>query len=292
MGRSDYAIRGGVKHDKSLIKTVEKWAEEGVTPLGMKHVKMLWEAALDGDKITERERATMRYILGKYDFEEAAKVFFTNVVDPPPSSEGYYTVIDGKHLQRELWDQAVKMTQDGILDLDEAKELWTLATKDGPKPTNCEVQTLHHVIDQFKASVKARNFMMENLAKQVLMVDLKVVVNHSEQFKDASDPMVVQIREDGTQTIMDLKQKISAVVNKPAENIKLEWMDKPVGKVHMTDDQVDEKKVQLGEFNIVYWAQKFPHFHIIASRLPETPISASEAIKIAVRHQAEMNAQK
>jgi len=44
-----------------------------------------------------------------------------NMVDPPTSGDEYYVEVNGKTLQRALWDEACKLTQDGMLDVDEAK---------------------------------------------------------------------------------------------------------------------------------------------------------------------------
>lgn len=165
MGRSDHVIRQGIRYDKSLVRLAEKWATEGVTTFGMKQSKALWEAALSGDKLTDRERETLSYIMQKYAFEESAKAYLVALVNPPPSSEGYYVVVEGKELQRALWDEAKKQTQDGVLDIDEAKALWALATADGEGVTPCEQLTIRTVLDTAHASKPARAFLEGELAK-------------------------------------------------------------------------------------------------------------------------------
>lgn len=111
MGHSDYVIREGKRYDKQLIQLIDKMIKAGATCFGKQDAKTFWECALDGDKLTERERETLRYILNKYPFDDAGKKYLVDLVDPPPSSKGYYVTIDGNQLQRVLWDEAMRLTQ-------------------------------------------------------------------------------------------------------------------------------------------------------------------------------------
>jgi hypothetical protein len=61
MGKSDYVTREGNRYDKQLVHMVEKWVKEDKkTTLDKADAAALWESAKDGDKISERERETMR----------------------------------------------------------------------------------------------------------------------------------------------------------------------------------------------------------------------------------------
>jgi hypothetical protein len=61
MGRSDYVTREGHRYDKQLVHLVEKWVKEDKkSTLDKADASALWDCAKDGDKISERERETLR----------------------------------------------------------------------------------------------------------------------------------------------------------------------------------------------------------------------------------------
>lgn len=69
MGRSEYVLREKTRYDKELVRLAEKWVRDGLKIFGHHESELLWQFALHGSKLTERERATLRYLLNKYDFE-------------------------------------------------------------------------------------------------------------------------------------------------------------------------------------------------------------------------------
>jgi len=165
MGRSEYVTRKGQRYDKGIIKTVERWRDtEKVQVFDMPHAEELWKNALDGDKLTERERETLRFVLVEYKWEPDAKKMLADHVDPPASGTGFHVEIKGQKLQRAVWDEVVKQTQDGSLDVDEAKIVLEKAEKDKDgKFTECAVATLWAVLDEFKTSPKCYQFIEEKL---------------------------------------------------------------------------------------------------------------------------------
>jgi hypothetical protein len=165
MGRSEYVTRKGKRFDKGIIKMVEKWRDtDKIAVFDFPHAEELWQCALDGDKLTERERETLRFVLTEFKWEEDAAKMLADHVDPPASGEGYHIEIKGQQLQREVWDEVVKQTQDGNLDVDEAKLVYEKAAKgaDG-KLTECAVLTLWAVLDEFKTSPNAFRWIEEKL---------------------------------------------------------------------------------------------------------------------------------
>lgn len=140
----------------------------------MAEAKAIWENALDGDKITERERESMRYILKNFPFDAAGKAYLSKLVDPPASGESYLVTVNGNQVQRALWDEACKLTQDGNLDLDEAKDLWKIATKDGVKISACEAVTLRTVLAMKKCSPRAREYLASLLPAEVENAVLRI----------------------------------------------------------------------------------------------------------------------
>lgn len=168
MGKSDYVTRKGQRLDKQLIKKTEAWRDEKVVVFNMSHADELWQIALDGDKLTDRERETLRYIMKEYKFEDDAAAMLMNHVDPPSSGEGFHVVIKGQKLLRAVWDETVKQTQDGSLDIDEAKILFEMCEKNDDKLTDCAALTLWAVLDEFKSSPNCRRWLEERLPSRAV----------------------------------------------------------------------------------------------------------------------------
>ena len=63
--RSDYVLRHGGRYDRDLVHFVEQWASAGVMVFKQAEAEALWECALEGDKITERERDTLKCVVRK-----------------------------------------------------------------------------------------------------------------------------------------------------------------------------------------------------------------------------------
>jgi hypothetical protein len=60
--RSDYVLRHGGRYDRDLVHFVEQWSSAGVMVFKQGEAEALWECALEGDKITERERDTLKCV--------------------------------------------------------------------------------------------------------------------------------------------------------------------------------------------------------------------------------------
>lgn len=72
--------RQGTRYDKQLVHLAEKWLQDGTKTFVKRHADDLWKCAMDGDKLTERERETLRYMLGKFPFEDEAKEHLAKLV--------------------------------------------------------------------------------------------------------------------------------------------------------------------------------------------------------------------
>lgn len=81
--------------------------------------------------------------------------------DPPPSGSSFNIEVDGKQLHRVIWDLAMRHTQDGVLDVDEAKDLWETIVKDDKQVTTCQLTTLDMVLHKKHCSHNAIAFLME-----------------------------------------------------------------------------------------------------------------------------------
>lgn len=74
----------------------------------------------------ERERETLRYILGKYEFEADARAWLAIMADPPASSDAEYVSLDGIRVHRPVWDEAMRATQVRVTSLAYTHTPWRL----------------------------------------------------------------------------------------------------------------------------------------------------------------------
>jgi len=180
--------RQGTRYDKQLVHLAEKWLQDGTKTFVKRHADDLWKCAMDGDKLTERERETLRYILGKFPFEDEAKEHLAKLTDPPPSGSSFNIEVDGKQLHRVIWDLAMRHTQDGVLDVDEAKDLWETIVKDDKQVTTCQLTTLDMVLHKKHCSHNAIAFLMEkfeqhNFKSEAVLTEEELVALAKEKAK-------------------------------------------------------------------------------------------------------------
>jgi hypothetical protein len=108
-----------------------------------------------------------RYVLDRYAFEAEAKTWLQSLADPPPSSSSPSFVVHGVEVVTQLWDEALKFTQDGTLDVVEARDLWAMAS---PDEDTCEPMvsaTLRLVLAQMHSSPNAYKFLVGKLGGEV-----------------------------------------------------------------------------------------------------------------------------
>merc|ERR1712032_1273841 len=76
---SYYKVIDGQKYDASLLSEVENIANNG--EISEAEAKRLWEEADDGKGVSEMEKVTLKYALGKTKFSDRAKVFLNGRLD-------------------------------------------------------------------------------------------------------------------------------------------------------------------------------------------------------------------
>lgn len=159
---SYYKQINGVKYDRELLEHADEFAADG--QISEKEIKELWAEAEDGPGITDTERRTLEYIRssGQYKLTKKAQDFLNKVMQKRHTS--YYKQVDGVKYDRELYELAEKMAQDGQLSADQVKELWTQA-EDGPGITPTELRTLKHIQDKYKLPDEAKGFLDDVTAK-------------------------------------------------------------------------------------------------------------------------------
>eukprot|EP00930_Biecheleria_cincta_P075433 TRINITY_DN625_c1_g1_i1.p1 TRINITY_DN625_c1_g1~~TRINITY_DN625_c1_g1_i1.p1 ORF type:complete len:975 (+),score=327.07 TRINITY_DN625_c1_g1_i1:85-3009(+) len=159
---SYYKQIDGVKYDRELLEHADEFAADG--QISDKDIKELWAEAEDGPGITDTERRTLEYIRssGQYKLTKKAQDFLNKVMKKRHTS--YYKQVDGVKYDRELYELAEKMAQDGQLSADQVKEFWT-QDEDGPGITPTELRTLKQIQDKYKLPDEAKCFLDDVMAK-------------------------------------------------------------------------------------------------------------------------------
>eukprot|EP00419_Tripos_fusus_P012889 CAMPEP_0172660022 /NCGR_PEP_ID=MMETSP1074-20121228/3846_1 /TAXON_ID=2916 /ORGANISM="Ceratium fusus, Strain PA161109" /LENGTH=255 /DNA_ID=CAMNT_0013475621 /DNA_START=72 /DNA_END=839 /DNA_ORIENTATION=- len=154
-GDSYYKVIDGVKYDRGLLDMVERFAADG--QVGYPEAKKLWADAQDGNKLTDIERATLKYAMETYKFTDKAANFLKVYLEAGTHSS-YYKLIDGKKYDRELLEAAEKYAADGQISKAEAKALLEDAA-DGKGITGTEKDTLEYALEKLKFTPKAKEYM-------------------------------------------------------------------------------------------------------------------------------------
>lgn len=95
-----------------------------------------------------------------------ARQSLSEKVDPAPSSREEHVVVGGYQLKRAMWDEALRLTQDGMLDLDEARQIWSMVENDGNRMSECERRTIQTIAESCNPSANARQF-LDNILCEV-----------------------------------------------------------------------------------------------------------------------------
>jgi len=154
-GGSFYKQINGVKYDRELLESAEKFAKDG--QISYAEAKQLWEDAQDGRGVTDIEKATLHYTMKEFKYSKKASEFMTTML-ALGKHKAYYKVIDGVKYDRELLEEAQKAAADGQISDVEIKRLWTSA-QDGKGVTAVEKATFKYVKQTMKITPKALDFL-------------------------------------------------------------------------------------------------------------------------------------
>uniref|UniRef100_A0A061R1D7 Ubiquitin-like domain-containing protein n=1 Tax=Tetraselmis sp. GSL018 TaxID=582737 RepID=A0A061R1D7_9CHLO len=106
---------------------------------------------------------------------------------------------------------------------------------------------------------------------------LNVRINHHStiESRDNDRYVTVTIAGDGSDTISELKSKISeAICNGiPPSEIKVTFgpCDVHIGQEYIGDPYIDESKLKISQFSFLQWLEKFPDWYLTAKALPPPP---------------------
>lgn len=166
MAKSQYKTINGVKYEKDLLDEARK-ASSGGHMLTTADVERLWKMAMDGNKVTETERKTLKYIMNNLGIDESAKANLKAKLNGC-SSKGYYKTMDGISYDRKLLEegQAMADARGGVLTFEDALHLWGKAN-DGRGITNTERRTLQFLAGQYRLEKEAKQFWEKSLGLAV-----------------------------------------------------------------------------------------------------------------------------
>jgi hypothetical protein len=78
----------GVRYAADLLDAAERFTQgRGESRISLEEIQALYQMALDGRKITDVERRTLRYIAQRYPFTEKALAWFRDRMQAPPEDE-------------------------------------------------------------------------------------------------------------------------------------------------------------------------------------------------------------
>jgi len=152
---SFYKQINGVKYDRELLETAEKFAKDG--QISYPEAVQLWEDAQDGRGVTDIEKATLQYTMKELKYSKKASEFMTTML-ASGKYKAYYKVIDGVKYDRELLEEAQKSAADGQISDVEMKRLWTSA-QDSKQVTAVEKATFKYMRQTMKITPKALEFL-------------------------------------------------------------------------------------------------------------------------------------
>ena len=163
---SYYKTVGGKKLDAriiSLAETAIKGARDG--RISKNDAQAIVKAAKDAGKITDIEKASLQYILKKFNWTDAASSWLkTQIGKLKPS---YYKTIGGKRMDGAILDtaaRAVKGSGDGRISKADAVKIFNVS-KDAGKITNVEITTLGYVYHRYKWTEAAATWFADQLSK-------------------------------------------------------------------------------------------------------------------------------
>merc|ERR1712039_652187 len=126
----------------------------------------LWDQAMDGNRVTDTEERTLKYIMSNYRMNTAAKTLLEKRItdyrqERQPSkdagtNQSYSQKIDGRSYKRQLLQLAETLSSErkgGVLQLCDVMDIWAKA-QDGSQVTDCELSTLEHIRDHYREQGK------------------------------------------------------------------------------------------------------------------------------------------
>merc|ERR1712039_538718 len=149
----------------------------------------LWDQAMDGNRVTDTEERTLKYIMSNYRMNTAAKTLLEKRIieyrqECQPSKDAgtnqcYYQKIDGRSYKRQLLQLAEALSAErkgGVLQLRDVMDIWAKA-QDGNQVTDCEWSTLEYIRNHYRDQGKLEKDGLKALDACLTASDAKTTTN-------------------------------------------------------------------------------------------------------------------
>ncbi len=154
---SYYKTIDGVKYDQSLLTHADaliSGANDG--RISFDDAKVIWDAALDGGKVSRVERRTLHHIAMTYNVTDKAKLWLAQHLFSIKGEQTYDKVLI------DAADLAVEGKGDGRISEEDAALIWRMVESDG-KVTDLERRTLTYILKRYNVTSSAKAFLEEKL---------------------------------------------------------------------------------------------------------------------------------
>jgi hypothetical protein len=209
-GKSRYQVIDKVRYDRSCLDSAAHLAKDG--RLDVADAKLLWENVEDGPGVTQCEKRSIEYVMGKYTLTDGAKKYFDDQIAAwkPPVQKLPPTRVR-KHTQKkftlqidlvQLAEEAIK--SGGVISDAEAHKLWESAL-DGPGVTHNEFATLEYILSNFKFTEKAQKYLEDLVIEKASGTSFYKVVGGIRYDRSALD-LATHLVKDGKLDVGDAQQ--------------------------------------------------------------------------------------
>lgn len=144
-----------------LVASAEAFSKSGQV-ISYAEANKLWAMALDGPGVTNNEFKTLEHILETFKFTDKARAYLLALAINTPSGTSGYKTIDKVRYDRSCLDLADHLFKDGTIDVADAKQLWA-DVEDGHRVTTTEQRTIKYIIDNYKLTEGAKQFLADQL---------------------------------------------------------------------------------------------------------------------------------
>lgn len=154
---SNYKTIDGVKYEKDLLLRADSLVDgAGDGRISFEDAKILWDAALDGGRVTRIERRTLHYIAMNYKVTDKAKLWLGQHLFNIQGDNIYDKVLI------DAADLAVEGKGDGRISEDDAALIWRMVESDG-KITELERLTIQYILKSYNCTSAAEKLFHSKL---------------------------------------------------------------------------------------------------------------------------------
>lgn len=232
-GKSMYKIINKVRYDRGCLDKAEHLAKDG--SLDVADAKLLWLEVEDGPGVTECEKRSIEYVMGKYKLTEGGKKYLDEQLAswkaPVRKTKTPQKKRDRTQKKFTIQTDLIELADEskksgGVISDAEAHKLWDSAM-DGNGVTHNEFATLEVILSTYKFTEKARKYLEDLVVQKSSGSSFYKKINgvrHDRSCLDLAD----HLSKDGKLDLADAKQlwadvedgaKVTAVEKRTIEYI-------------------------------------------------------------------------